>query len=41
MSESVEVDRFELVLENFHDFLLGENDKLGEEVCNFGGDLIL
>lgn len=41
MSEPVEVDEFELVMENFHDLLLGETNKLGGEVCNLRGNLAL
>lgn len=41
MSEPVEVYGLELVLENFHNLLLGETVKLGGEVCNFGGNLNL
>ncbi len=41
MPKSVEVDRFKLVLENFHDLLLEETNKLGIEVCNLGGNLTL
>ncbi len=41
MSKPVEVDRLELILENFHDLLLGETNKLGREVCNLRGNLTL
>lgn len=41
MLEPVQADGLELVLENFHDLLLGETNKLGGEVCDFGEDLTL
>ena len=41
MPEPVEVDKLELVLEDFHDLFLGEPNKLGRHVCNLGGELAL
>lgn len=41
MPKAIEFDRLEFVLENFHDFLLGENNKLRGVIYNLERDLIL
>lgn len=41
MPELLEVDRLKFILENFHNFLLKETNKLEEEIFNLRGDLTL
>ncbi len=41
MSEPIEIDELELVLENFYNLLLVKANKLGREVRNLGRNLTL